>query len=273
MRGSRREDGTRRPAAVALALAVAVVLAGCGSVGLGADDPGTPFAPPDETPTVETRTPSAATTTGPRGALPADAVERHVAARDGRSLTIRWTDETVRGDRTVPSETVARVAPDGDYRLTTRVGNVTASVYVVDGELYERYAANGSVQYFHRTLGEPRRTPHGEFLTTLRAVVPTGTWERRGTGTTPDGVAVTRYSASVPAIELAAITGSRATVTLAIGPEGIVRGVTTRYWVDTFDGPRRVTRTARITGVGETVVEPPSWFAEAKNRTTKSTDA
>jgi len=262
-----------RSAAVALALAV--VLSGCGSVSLGGGA-ATPYAPPEETPTVgagterpvDAATTTAAPTASDRGDLPADAVERHVAARANRSLRIRWTDQVVRNRRLVDSTTVARVAPDGDYRMRTQVGNVTASVYVADGVLFERYATDDAVRYFRRDLEGPQRTPHDEFLATLRTMVPRGTWERRGSGTVLNEVPLTRYGARVPATERAAITGSEANVTLGIGPEGLVRLLVSRYWVDTPADPAVVTRTVSIEAVGETTVRPPEWLPEARNRTT-----
>lgn len=264
--------------APALALALALVLSGCGSVGFGAGGAATPYAPPEETPTVgaesepadgnapTTRTP--APTASDRGALPANAVERHVAALDNRSLRLRWTDQVVRNRRLVDSTTVAWVAPDGDYRMRTRVGNVTASVYVVDGVLFERYATDDAVRYFRRDLEGPQPTPHDEFLATLRTVAPRGTWERRGSGSVRDGAVVTRYGARVPATERAAITGSEANVTLGIGSEGLVRLLVSRYWVDTPADPALVTRTVSIQAVGETTVRPPEWLPAARNRTT-----
>lgn len=257
-----------RSAALLAATVALVALAGCGSL-TNDPGPGTPFAGPEETPTVDDG-PGTTTPLG-YGDLPQDAVDRHVAARDGRSVTVRFSGPALINGNLTELRWVARV--DGDRRFTQALwlGNRSVTVFRNDSGLYRRFTRDGDVEYSY-TEDPPPETPHDEYLRVLRAVLPDADWEKTGTTTGPNGTPVTRYEGSVTPQESGGLTVEPANATVLVGESGMVRALSLRNEIEVRNETLTVERSWTLTGVGETSVEPPAWVGNATVNEPPETD-
>lgn len=271
----------RRRAVLWVALLVALPLAGCGAVP-GSDGPSRPTVTPAAVPTdraTATPDPSAAPGVADDGTVdPVALSATHREALMGRSFTRTVTTVVSEdGERLRRSTERYRVAP---YRTRFRYeraetvvesypvrsvaerlelwSNGSIALLRIEDDGSVRYLSNPSERYSSLVAGitadervsaltgafafEVRERPHA---LTVRLV---GT-ELRSTNALDRPI----LTESV----------SDASLTVELGPSGLVRSYRLAYDVGLDDRRLRVVETMSITRVGRTRVEPPAWFPQA----------
>lgn len=205
-------------------------------------------------------------------------VRAHTAALESRSFTVRSTTTTrptdadyrvvlnrtwrvdptgtIRGSVVSTSGTVgdapARYARQPDERASWREGTTT----------YRRVTADGDATY--------RRVDLFNSSVKLSAAIQRGTLYRLNTRTETTVTPVSRDGSRRYRIEAklndTAVT-TNASMTLLVDTDGVVRTIRTNRTVQYRSGPRVVTRTVRIEGVGNTTVDRPDWYPTAVDAT------
>lgn len=205
-------------------------------------------------------------------------VDAHTQALQSTSVTVRstrtmrstdpaftvttnrtWKMETgdpIRGSA-VSSTTATGAAPDRylqapDRTSTWRNGRTTV----------EQVETNGSVSRrqldFLNTSVQPSQVLHRRTISELN---------RRSNATVErvsrDGKEWYRVDAAVNDTGVT----TNATLTLLVDPAGIVREIRSTKTVRYRSGPRRITQRVRISDVGTTTVDRPTWTAEIRNET------
>lgn len=258
----------------ALALAVLLVLAGCGGSAPGSTDATTTLTP---APPLSADPPPGLSATGvPNATALANA---HGGALEGRSFTLRSRFRIVDDAGPIYREnTTQRVAADGRVARTRHVewsdrapvrSVVTRlDVYHANGTTYAR-AVDGGVSY-DRTA-EPDGLDDVRGVSRLRdlyvagrhwAVTETRVDGGRGYTLVSTDVALTALRTS-SFVQSPRDVRLRVTLTAA----GRLVGWRLTYVVDFADGPAQATRTARVSAVGGTEVVEPAWLDTARNAT------
>jgi hypothetical protein len=246
-----------RRVALAAAVAVAMVLAGCSWV---------------EQPDPDRPTGADATGDGERGdsgMIPVDRLDDHTAtlANESYELDVAVTVETPNRSR---NATVAVASdPDGKRQLIrTRSRNGTLDRYVNSTTVFSRVEINGTTEYGHTALGDAVfSTVHtdGVRIGRLTTIYEFGQFEPAG-NVTRDG---TRYAA----FELAGVnTGPNAAVTLnhstgriLVAPNGAIRRASIDLRGTQRGDPFVYAVDYRITRTGDVSIRPPEWLDEARS--------
>jgi hypothetical protein len=253
---------TRRPTrrgVAALALCLLVVGAGCGGL---ADRGGT--APPG---------------LSADGVTDATAlVGAHTAALSSTSFTVRTSTTTrpVDGEYTATTNRTWRVAPGDTVRgLVTSTTSFTGDVPERVARRPDALAAyrEGTVTY--RRVRDDGETSYRRVDLLNTSVRLNPALQRRPIARLDDRVDATvepvtregrrRYRVTARLNDTQISTN--ATLRLLVTPAGVVRDLRSTRTVEYRSGRRIVTRTVRVTDVGETTVERPDWFAAAVEAT------
>jgi hypothetical protein len=248
-------SGMDRRVALAVAVAVAMVLAGCSWV---------------EQPDTDRPASTNATEGSDGGTIPAGRLNDHTAvlANESYELDIAVTIRTPSRSR---NATVAVASdPDGQRQLIrTRSRNGTLDRYVNDTAVFSRVETNGTTEYGRTALGNARFSmahTDGVRIGRLATIYEFGQFEPAGN--------VTRDGQRYAAFELASVnTGSNATVTLdhssgriLVAPNGVIRRATIDLRGTQRGDPFVYAIDYRISGVGDVPVQPPAWLEEARVR-------
>ncbi|WP_226022532.1 DUF7537 family lipoprotein [Halomicrobium salinisoli] len=244
-------------------IALAVLLAGCGTVFGPSESRATETVTPAPVPDPATRNPESAVAPGLTGRSVADAdrlARAHLAAVANRSYawterrTVAWPEQ----NRSLVDRSRLLVESERRYRYETRSqwSRVDAAEYADGRYLYSRARGAGGVRY--------RRVP------------ATDATERFGGGA---AASIRRYLA----VENATVTAVRVggerryrvvgraesipalgsvenyTVRATVAPDGFVQTLHAAYTAADGDERRRVSYRFRYTNVGTTSVSPPAW--------------
>lgn len=269
-------------------LAALLALAGCAGAG-GPAAPSELTVTPAPVPTDAPPTPPYRLAPGlaPSGVVdPLALVAAHAAVLRASSYAVRVEEHVATADGALVERRVIDGRFDGPsrYRVTLRREtprgpDPTSSLYADGERLYERLETTTGTRYYvprerlDARLRWPEEPPgRPTQAESLYAALAGSTPGHAGT-TVVDGESHHRVVAdrATHASFLAAweyvdtLESFRFAAT--VRGDGLVLGYDLRF-VATVGGERRVvTRTARWTGVGETTVEPPDWYATARERT------
>lgn len=259
--------GGPRLAGRVVAVAVLVLVAGCG--GMPSSDDG------GDTPTL---TPAPVPDDGPAAVegvmtdrIDAEAiVANHWAALSNTSYTAVETLRMGTADNaTYERRTVKYVAPGGapfqvEENVTgpvTRVSSLSTDLWW-DGEVaYYRRALGGSESAYFDRDDEPADplTMHGRFAEILSAVSVSSI--ERGPGDSTIVAGSIENSSVVPRRDGLSVPNN-ATMTMRIESDGVVSRLAIGYdATDYYDGSQRVRYTYSVVDVGSTEVEPPDWLS------------
>jgi hypothetical protein len=275
----------RRQSALATLAVVAVVLtAGCSGLGGGGTDRepyDVPSATPSPTPTPE---PTATTDAGDSdgtvvpGVAPdrvtsvLDAVTAHTTALTNTSFEVRRSTrlELPNGSGAGTTWMRALAGENGTKYVVHQKGGTTRRVYIGPETGYVRTERDGGVAYERENDSDVVLDPDSPIRFDLTYKSQVYRYLRAVDDATVEAVGNGSYRVASDDVDanyvdiLVRGDATNVTVSMVIGPDGLVEAFRTSYTLRREGTVYEVGEVIQFTGVGETSVPPPEWLSEAE---------
>ncbi|PSP75311.1 hypothetical protein BRC81_16075 [Halobacteriales archaeon QS_1_68_20] len=263
-----------RRTVAAVALALAVVLAGCG--GSGQQDPGTESTPGDTPTATATPTPQPFQSMPPgvseQGVTDREALlDAHASALDGTSVTVDVDFRlTVDGD----GQNVAlrgKVTPDDDRGwMQVETDDGVGTYYTESGTTYRTVTIDGETS--HGTTDQVSAIPDSPRFgadSRARDALWNANWTFDGI-VQRDGEHLLRYEATNVTLPSEVdvdreSAGATTSGTLLVDENGVIRHVEVSATVETDQRTVEYGVTVSFSAVGSTTIEAPDWLDQAKD--------